>query len=274
MTKLMFADCLRSYLLHPALAHAGSCAAHPPVMEGFFHRWRIGYPMSSVAEALIYPAKRAKMAWRIMRNLLIGLTVFLIAGNVTIFLGFRLMSGTAASRPLPAIPTIENLHSVDGTLWRGSAPARVGYEVLAERGVTTIVDLRAEDIRVDEDLIASLGMDLVRIPIRDGQAPGDEQVAQFLDLMRNNDGLVYLHCGAGVGRTGTMAAAYLVDSGQAGAAEAVRRNLAVGPPSLEQISFALSLDEGAERNPMVTAVSRVLDAPRRMLVRVRDSYGH
>ncbi|WP_406215152.1 hypothetical protein [Streptomyces canus] len=44
---------------------------------------------------------------------------------------------------------------------------------------------------------------------------------------------MFVHCGAGVGRTGTMAAAYLVKTGEQ--SSAVRRNLAVGPPSIEQI---------------------------------------
>jgi hypothetical protein len=78
--------------------------------------------------------------------------------------------------------------------------------------------------------------------------------------------VTFLHCGAGVGRTGALAASYLVRTGQAGPAEALRRNLAVGPPSLEQIAFAATLDgESVQRPPApVVAVSRVLDAPRRL----------
>jgi protein-tyrosine phosphatase len=140
--------------------------------------------------------------------------------------------------------------------------------------VKVIVDLRAEDLEVDRAGIEALGMKLVRIPMRDGQAPTDEQVQKFLTVMKNADGRVYVHCGAGVGRTGTMAASYLVLTGKASGAEAVQRNLAIGPPSLEQIAFAASLDEGEEAGGFspLTVVSRVLDAPRRLLVRVRHSY--
>jgi protein-tyrosine phosphatase len=210
-----------------------------------------------------------------MRNLAIALVLFLIVGNVAIFVAFQALSRSASAEQLPHLPTIENLWAVDDGLWRGSAPGSDGYAALAENGVTTIVDLRAEDLVVDEAHIESLGMSLVRIPLRDGQTPTDAQVDEFLAVMRRSEGRVYLHCGAGVGRTGTLAAAYLVNSGQASSFEAVIRNLSVGPPSLEQIAFAASIEAGQDTfsNPLITVLSRVLDSPRRLLVRVRDSYG-
>ena len=83
---------------------------------------------------------------------------------------------------------------------------------------------------------------------------------------------MYVHCGAGVGRTGVMAAAYLVSSGQADGWSAMRKNLEIGPPSLEQLAFAASLDaddlstDGSldRPGPLVVALSRTLDAPRRI----------
>ncbi|MFG3020304.1 hypothetical protein ACGFZQ_17440 [Streptomyces sp. NPDC048254] len=79
-----------------------------------------------------------------------------------------------------------------------------------------------------------------------------------------------MHCGAGVGRTGTMAAAYLVETGQQSPGAAVRRNLAVGPPSIEQIYYGLSLGPGRMRQPPfpVVTVSRLVDAPRRLWSRL------
>ncbi len=79
-------------------------------------------------------------------------------------------------------------------------------------------------------------------------------------------GRVFVHCGAGVGRTGTMAAAYLVQIGEQSPVAAVRRNLAVGPPSIEQIYYGLGLGRDRLRQPPfpVVAVSRLMDAPRRL----------
>jgi hypothetical protein len=77
---------------------------------------------------------------------------------------------------------------------------------------------------------------------------------------------VFVHCGAGVGRTGTVAAAHLVESGEQSPGTAVRRNFAVGPPSSEQIYYGPSLGRDRLRQPPfpVAAVSRLVDAPRRM----------
>ncbi|HJR25503.1 MAG TPA: hypothetical protein VJ804_08525, partial [Acidimicrobiales bacterium] len=73
--------------------------------------------------------------------------------------------------------------------------------------------------------------------------------------------------------TGSMAAAYLVTTGRAGVGEALRHNLAAGPPSLEQVAFVLGLREGEVRpvHPAVIALSRVLDAPRRAWARLRQA---
>jgi protein-tyrosine phosphatase len=209
-----------------------------------------------------------------MRNTAIALVAFLVLGNLLIFAAFKILAATDAARPLAPLPGIKNLTEVDASMWRGSAPSRAGYAALAEEGVKTIVDLRAEDLHFQARYIESLGMDLVRVPVRDGQAPTPSQVAQFLGAVRNSDGLVYIHCGAGVGRTGTMAAAYLVRERGMSPMAALARNLAVGPPSLEQIAYVAGLepDSPTTANSVFTALSRVLDAPRRIWVSVENVY--
>ena len=151
-------------------------------------------------------------------------------------------------------------------------PSRDAYFELAKRGVRTVVDLRAEDdVRDDEVFLTGLGVRLIRTPIRDGQTPTTAQVDQFLEAIRSSEGTVLVHCGAGVGRTGTMAAAYLVRSGAATPRDALWRNLAVGPPSLEQISYVAGLANGfAAPSLVVRALSRTLDAPRRLWSRLRS----
>ena len=204
-----------------------------------------------------------------------GVALFLVVGNLLIVSASMVARATTALPPRPTLHGIANLAAVDERVWRGAAPSTEGYRALAEHGVTTIVDLRAEsDIHVPKTLLADLGMDHVAIPLRDGQAPIPNQVQAFLNTVRRSSGRVFVHCGAGVGRTGTMAAAYLVETEQASSLQAARRNLAIGPPSLEQLAFAARLDDDAKGRPgaVLTLISRVLDAPRRIWVNVTHAY--
>ena len=107
---------------------------------------------------------------------------------------------------------------------------------------------------------------MVHIPLPDGQTPNQAQLDQFLAAVADASGTVFVHCAAGVGRTGSMVAAYLVAAGQANGFEVTARNLAMGPPSLEQLAFSLGLAGPRITHPPfpVVAVSRVLDAPRRL----------
>jgi protein tyrosine phosphatase (PTP) superfamily phosphohydrolase (DUF442 family) len=169
---------------------------------------------------------------------------------------------------MATIAGITHLRVVDDRVLRGDAPSPESYRALADAGVTTVVDLRAErDIVVPEPELAAAGIERRHLPIRDGQTPTAEQVDRFLAIVAEADGKVYVHCGAGVGRTGSIAAAYLVRSGQASPLAALYANLSVGPPSLEQIAFVMALDrDGATEQPPVplAVVSRLLDAPRRI----------
>ncbi len=166
---------------------------------------------------------------------------------------------------------VPNFGRIDGMLWRGAAPDRSGYATLARAGVRVVVDLRPAGDRglrhdggMDGLLADAPGVEVVRIPIRDGAAPTEADVARFLDLMRSATGPVFVHCGAGVGRTGSMVAAYQVVTGAATRGEALRDMLAVGPPTLEQLAFVAGLRPGQDQRPgpAVVALSRLIDAPR------------
>lgn len=195
----------------------------------------------------------------------IGLVAFLVVGNGLILASTGYFQWQSVSDEYPV--SITNFERIDGRLFRGAAPGERGLRELADLGVTTIVDLRAEaDVRVDQALLDELGLERYHLPIRDGQLPNEAQTAEFLRIVEESKGPVFLHCGAGVGRTGAMTAFYLNATDQADGTGAVKRILAVGPPSLEQITFAMTTDGGDYDRPgiAVTAISRVLDGPRRI----------
>ena len=203
----------------------------------------------------------------VMLKAVAGMIGFLLVGNLAILAASMWARETTATTAPEALPGVENLQTVDDRLWRGAAPTTEGYQALAAAGTTTVVDLRAEEgLEDDARTVTDLGMKLVRLPVRDGQVPSADKIEAFLAATREPGAKVFVHCGAGVGRTGAMVGAYLVASGEANGRGALRQNLAVGPPSLEQVAFVASLegDELDRPNAVVTSVSRVLDAPRRL----------
>ncbi len=203
---------------------------------------------------------------RLLRRSAVVIAVFVLVVNAAIA-GLSLVLRTAADEPDVFAGGVDNLRAVDDRLLRGGAPSAIGYRELARQGVTTVVDLRTErDVDVPIELLDQLGIDLVRLPIRDGQTPTDDQVRTFLDAVDHADGRVYVHCGAGVGRTGAMVAAYAVAMGRRSAHQALRDNLTIGPPSVEQIYYAAFVDTDRFAQPpaLISTVSRFLDAPRRI----------
>lgn len=166
------------------------------------------------------------------------------------------------------LPRIKHLRWVDDKLLAGAQPHREDYAGLAELGVSLVVDVRTgsddDPILDDPEYLASLGIDYLRLPIRDGRVPTDATVRRFVDSVETADGLVFMHCGGGVGRSTSLQAAYQATLGEH---PSLREALAVGPPTLEQVWFIVSAAPGdpTSENLTISLVSRALDAPRRIL---------
>lgn len=217
-------------------------------------------------DAVVVPRReRARVPKLSFRLCLVCFVGFMVFGNVAIAGASTWARRTTSTPAGPDVMGVGHFRVVDSRLWRGAAPSSDGYASLAAAGARTVIDLRAEEnLHVDEDRLHRLGLERVAIPMRDGQTPTPAQIGQFLAAVEASPGPTFVHCGAGVGRTGTMVAAHLVATGQSDEWTALRRNLAVGPPSLEQLAFVAGLDDGNRPSPVLVAVSRVLDGPRRI----------
>jgi protein tyrosine phosphatase (PTP) superfamily phosphohydrolase (DUF442 family) len=132
---------------------------------------------------------------------------------------------TSAPAAAPAFPPlahgeklritgIPHAGKISETLYRGAQPQEVGLSELKLLGITTIVDLRSEDrekVEWERKHTESLGMRFVHISVDGWSPPTDEQVVQFLSLLRDNPGQkVFMHCHFGEDRTGVFTAIYRI----------------------------------------------------------------
>jgi uncharacterized protein (TIGR01244 family) len=165
-------------------------------------------------------------------------------------------------------PGITHLREVDEKLLVGGQTTIEEYRELKEHGVTLVVDVRpsrdrnkAHD-RDDPEELRKIGLDYASVPIPDGRAPTPAQIRDFLDVVDSAEGRVFAHCGGGVGRSTSIAAAYEASLGQD---PSVLEQLAVGPPTLEQIWYVGTLEPNHPEHsisPVVAVVSRFVDSPR------------
>ena len=102
---------------------------------------------------------------------------------------------------------------VDDGLYRGGQPSPEGIQRLARMGVRTVISLRQPSKAMDNErqLTERLGMRWVNIPLWAWWRPSDQQIRQFLSIVRDPvNRPVFVHCLAGHNRAGMMVAIYRV----------------------------------------------------------------
>jgi protein tyrosine phosphatase (PTP) superfamily phosphohydrolase (DUF442 family) len=108
---------------------------------------------------------------------------------------------------------LRSVSQITPQLHVGGQYRRRGWPRLASRGITAVVNLRAE---FDDNDAGIAPPRYLHLPTADDTPPTLEQLRAGIAFIAGEiarGGGVYVHCGAGVGRAAVMAAAYLVSTG-------------------------------------------------------------
>jgi atypical dual specificity phosphatase len=120
-------------------------------------------------------------------------------------------------------------------------------EWLRSHGIEVLISLTEDPLR--RDWVNDAGILVVHEPVDDMAAPTQEQLDRCVSAMdralERNMG-VAVHCGAGLGRTGVVIAAYLVHQGQI-ARDAIAQVRRLRPGSIETEEQAAAVVEFGRR---------------------------
>lgn len=142
--------------------------------------------------------KPFRLLWRRLTQQGVKVTMWWAADHAV-----RLLSGAP----------LERVSRIGPALHVGGQYRQRGWRRLAARGVTAVVNLRAE---FDDNDAGIAPPRYLYLPTPDDAAPALEDLrrgAAFIAEEVARGGQVYVHCGSGVGRAATLAAAYLISTG-------------------------------------------------------------
>lgn len=117
----------------------------------------------------------------------------------------------AQTSPGTEFPNIKigNFGQMDENYYRGAQPLAADYSSLADLGVKTVVDLRNDPMEYAKAAVEAAGMTYINLPMSGWKKPKDADIAQFLKLANDPaTGKMFVHCKAGIHRTGITAAIY------------------------------------------------------------------
>ncbi len=177
-------------------------------------------------------------------------------------------AGTPSNTPAPERKVISQSFGPRGFLWlkRGILAGtprpgiihdlRYDLDALKRVGVTALVSLTQTP--VEEDIIGEYGIRCLRSPIPDMGAPDIGQataLCQAMERMVAADDVIAVHCRAGLGRTGTVLASYLIWEGESAlrALDTVRR---IEPRWVQSEAQAAFLEEFARHIANNTSTPR------------------
>lgn len=132
--------------------------------------------------------------------------------------------GTSAAVPAQAAPLPNSYWVIPGQLLAGEYPGGQSQEETQERlskllaaGVRCFIDLTQPDELEPYDHLLPFDVDYLRKPVRDHSIPARREhmadIQMCIDHALRVGQLVYVHCRAGIGRTGMTVGCFLIERG-------------------------------------------------------------
>jgi protein tyrosine/serine phosphatase len=124
---------------------------------------------------------------------------------------FSIFAAAQTSPSTTKFPNIKigNFGQMDERYYRGAQPQPGDYQALKDLGVNTVIDLRNDPVAFEKGAVEALGMKYINIPMSGWKSPQQKDVDAFLALVNNPEtGKFFVHCKAGIHRTGVVGAAY------------------------------------------------------------------
>lgn len=152
---------------------------------------------------------------------------------------------------------LENFSFVIPGLLAGSARPgstdhlSVDLQEMAASGIGVLVTLTESSF--SPAIVREAGLDYYHLPVVDYSPPSEKQFAEFVRIVEKQKegntakkGAVLVHCAAGIGRTGSMIAAYLISQGYS-AEQAIQEVRRKRPGSIETNAQVRALEIWATR---------------------------
>ena len=117
---------------------------------------------------------------------------------------------TPEARPVEwADPVVEsdlgNLYKVSDKVFRSKQPSSRAFQELKDLGIKSVLNLRS--YHTDDGEAKGLGLSLYRVRMSVGNV-SPEQIYQALEIIKDAEGPILVHCWNGSDRTGVVIAAY------------------------------------------------------------------
>lgn len=95
----------------------------------------------------------------------------------------------------------------------GMSPSNLenDLKILQEKGINQIISM--SEAKLDKSVLSKFKIEGYHFHVKDYYPPSQDQFMEMMKLIDKEDKVTLVHCNAGMGRTGTVLAAYLIYKG-------------------------------------------------------------